>query len=85
MAGMTPGEKAAMFLTIGEQVVELIRESGLLKPKRRKTRVKRKARKAKPVEAATNGTAKAARTAKPKRAPKSAPVEETEGFDPDED
>lgn len=52
MAEKSTGETAAALLLIGEVVVQAVRESGLLKPKRRIVR-KRKAKKAaapKPAE-----------------------------------
>lgn len=86
MADLTPGEKAALFLQLGEKIVELVKESGLLKPKRRKRVVKRKARKAKAAEQ-MNGAAKPkAQKAKPAKASKPAPEPSTESaYDPDED
>ena len=59
---MTPGEKAALLLTIGEKLVELVKETGLLKSKRRKiVRRKRKAKVEKRAEP---------KVTKPKPAPK---------------
>ena len=44
MKPQTPGEKAALYLTLGEALVQLVRDTGLLKPKRRRTVKRRKRR-----------------------------------------
>lgn len=69
MADLTPGEKAALCLTLGEKIIELVKETGLLKPKRRKSVVRRKR------TAKTNGAAAPKRERKPKaKEPKAAPL-----------
>lgn len=74
---LTSGERAGVLCLLGEQLVEAVRESGLLRPKRRKlARRKRTARKARPSKRGAEQPR--ARKTKP------APPRETNGRDHDE-
>ena len=70
---MTSGERAGILCLLGEQLVEAVRESGLLKPKRRKM-ARRKRRTARPSKRTVEPTAKRSKT-------KATPPRETNGRD----